>query len=224
MNAILTPSSRTTPPGFGRRVRAARLANKLTLDTASRACGVSRSTLSKIENGLVSPTFDVLQKIVIGLEIDLGDLFGSALKVSAGGRRAVTRKDEGQRDVYRGYEMELLATDLAHKTMQPLRIRLTAHSPDAFDDWMRHDGEAFLYVLSGSVCVYSELYAPTHLEVGDSLYFDSRTGHTAISASKEHAEVLWMTAAVSGGNTESANARAPRSASRTRRPKPKPRA
>src|ERR1700760_4300977 len=97
---------------LGRRVKRARLAQDLTLETASRLCGVSRSALSKIENGLMSPTFDVLQKIVRGLQIDLAELFGSASTPNANGRRALTRKDAGQRHAYRGYQMELLATEL----------------------------------------------------------------------------------------------------------------
>src|SRR5246127_3288418 len=109
MDSTLTPSASTATTDLGRRVRAARVAQDLTLETASRLCGVSRSTLSKVENGLMSPTFDVLQKIVHGLKIDLGELFGSTPKVSAGGRRALTRKDAGQRHAYRGYQMELLA-------------------------------------------------------------------------------------------------------------------
>ena len=177
---------------LGHRVRRARLAHDLTLETASRLCGVSRSALSKIENGLMSPTFDVLQKIVRGLQIDLAELFGTAPALNASGRRALTRRNEGQRHAYRGYQMELLATELAHKAMLPFRIRISAHTLDAFDDWGRHEGEEFLYVISGSVCLYSELYAPTHLNAGDSLYFDSRTGHAAVSTSEEDAEVLWM--------------------------------
>jgi transcriptional regulator with XRE-family HTH domain len=182
---------------LGRRVKRARLAQSLTLETASQMCGVSRSALSKIENGLMSPTFDVLQKIVRGLSIDLAELFGSSPAPSATGRRALTRRDEGQRHAYRGYQMQVLATELAHKAMLPFRIRISAHTLDAFDDWGRHEGEEFLYVISGSVCLYSELYAPTHLNAGDSLYFDSRTGHAAISTSEEDAEVLWM---ATGGN------------------------
>ncbi|CAG9248371.1 XRE family transcriptional regulator [Paraburkholderia unamae] len=192
MDTTLNPSASPATTDLGRRVRAARVAQDLTLDTASRLCGVSRSTLSKVENGLMSPTFDVLQKIVGGLRIDLAELFGTTPKLNAGGRRALTRSGAGQRHAYRGYQMELLATDLAHKAMLPFRIRITAHSLDAFDDWGRHEGEEFLYVISGSVCLYSELYAPTYLEAGDSLYFDSRTGHAAISTSEEDAEVLWM--------------------------------
>ena len=192
MDTSLTRPDEASPAELGQRVRAARLAHALTLEGASRLCGVSRSTLSKVENGLMSPTFDVLQKIVLGLKIDLGELFGAPAKPGASGRRALTRKDAGQRHAYRGYQMELLATDLAHKAMLPFRIRITAHTLDAFDDWGRHEGEEFLYVISGSVCLHSELYAPTYLNAGDSLYFDSRTGHAAISTSEEDAEVLWM--------------------------------
>lgn len=201
MDVILTHPPTSTTADLGHRVRAARRAHDLTLETASRLCGVSRSTLSKIENGLMSPTFDVLQKIVAGLKIDLAELFGTTPKLNAGGRRALTRKDTGQRHAYRGYEMELLATDLARKAMLPFRIRISAHSLDAFDDWGRHEGEEFLYVLSGSVCLYSELYAPTQLEAGDSLYFDSRTGHAAISTSDEDAEVLWLATSVDNRST-----------------------
>lgn len=197
MDTTLSASASSATADLGRRVRAARVAQDLTLDTASRLCGVSRSTLSKVENGLMSPTFDVLQKIVGGLRIDLAELFGTTPKLNASGRRALTRSGAGQRHAYRGYQMELLATDLAHKAMLPFRIRITAHSLDAFDDWGRHEGEEFLYVISGSVCLYSELYAPTQLEPGDSLYFDSRTGHAAISTSEADAEVLWM---ATGGN------------------------
>jgi len=209
MDAPFTERNGPTSANLGRRVRAARLAHDLTLDMASRLCGVSRSTLSKIENGLMSPTFDVLRKIVAGLKIDLAELFGSAPKANAGGRRALTRKDAGERHTYQGYQMELLATDLAHKTMLPFRLWLTAHSLDAFDDWERHEGEEFLYVLGGSVCLYSELYAPTYLETGDSLYFDSRTGHAAVSTSKEDAEVLWMATGDAGGGPQPAVVVAP---------------
>jgi transcriptional regulator with XRE-family HTH domain len=192
MDTTHTQSAASSTTDLGRRVRTARLAQDLTIEHASRVCGVSRSTLSKIENGLMSPTFDVLQKIVAGLKIDLGELFGSTPKLDSGGRRALTRRGAGKPHAYRGYSMELLATELAHKAMLPFLVRITAHSVDAFDDWGRHEGEEFIYVISGSVCLHTELYTPTHLEAGDSLYFDSRTGHYAVSTSKEDAVVLWM--------------------------------
>lgn len=192
MEKTLPKPAEQSSSELGRRVKAARLQHEYTLEVASRLCGVSRSTLSKIENGMMSPTFDVLQKIVHGLKIDLGELFGSSPKPNAGGRRALTRKGSGQMYSAGCYRMELLATDLSQKAMHPFRIRITAHSLDEFTEWGRHQGEEFLYVLNGSVCLYSELYAPTHLEAGDSIYFDSRTGHAAVSTSEEDAEVLWI--------------------------------
>lgn len=187
----LKPAENTASE-LGKRVKAARMHHDFTLEAASRVCGVSRSTLSKVENGVMSPTFDVLQKIVHGLKIDLGELFGAAPRPRANGRRAVTRKGEGKPHSAGCYKMELLATELAQKSMYPFRIRITAHSLDEFTKWGRHEGEEFLFVLSGSVCLYSELYAPTVLQEGDSIYFDSRTGHAAVSASAEDAEVLWL--------------------------------
>lgn len=192
MDRTLPKPAEQAPSELGKRVRAARLQHAYTLEAASRVCGVSRSTLSKVENGVMSPTFDVLQKIVHGLKIDLSELFSAASKPNAVGRRAVTRKGGGQTHAAGCYQMELLATELTKKAMHPFRIRITAHSLDDFTEWGRHEGEEFLYVLSGSVCLYSELYAPTQLEVGDSIYFDSRMGHAAVSTSKEDAEVLWI--------------------------------
>ncbi|MCB4350277.1 cupin domain-containing protein (plasmid) [Burkholderia vietnamiensis] len=133
-----------------------------------------------------------IQRIVHGLKIDLGELFGSAPRPRANGRRAVTRKGEGKPHSAGCYRMELLATELAQKSMYPFRIRITAHSLDEFTEWGRHEGEEFLFVLSGSVALYSELYAPIELQEGDSIYFDSRTGHAAVSTSTEDAEVLWL--------------------------------
>lgn len=177
---------------LGKRVKEARLRHEYTLDTASKLCGVSRSTLSKVENGAMSPTFDVLQKIVHGLEIDLVELFGQTPQPQAAGRRTVTRRGEGRPHSAGCYEMELLATELAHKRMFPFRITITAHSLEEFTEWGRHEGEEFLFVLSGKVRLFSELYAPTDLEAGDSIYFDSGTGHAAVSTSKEDAQVLWL--------------------------------
>jgi transcriptional regulator with XRE-family HTH domain len=146
MDSTLTQSAASSTADLGRRVRAARLVLDLTLEHASQACGVSRSTLSKVENGMMSPTFDVLQRIVHGLKIDLGELFGAAPKPRASGRRALTRKGGGQPHSAGCYQMELLATELAHKSMHPFRIRVTAHSLDEFTEWGRHEGEEFLFV------------------------------------------------------------------------------
>ncbi len=59
----------------GARLRAIRQARRWTLEEASKRSSVGRSTLSKIENDLMSPTFDLLKKITRGMQIDLVELF-----------------------------------------------------------------------------------------------------------------------------------------------------
>lgn len=60
---------------LAQRLRALRQARTWTLKQAAAATGVSASTLSKIENGLLSPTYDNLIKIAAGLELDVAELF-----------------------------------------------------------------------------------------------------------------------------------------------------
>ena len=59
------------PLKLGEKVRDIRLRQKWTLDEASRRSGLAKSTLSKIENEQVSPSFDVVQKLAAGLGIDI---------------------------------------------------------------------------------------------------------------------------------------------------------
>ena len=74
--------------------------------------------------------------------------------------------------------------------MIPFKTKILARSFDDFDDWSRHTGEEFVYVLSGEVELFTEFYEPVRLGEGDALYIDSRMGHRVISVSAEDAEVL----------------------------------
>ena len=78
--------------------------------------------------------------------------------------------------------------------MIPFRTRVRARSHDDYPEWIRHDGEEFMFVLSGSLIFYSEFYAPLTLHAGDSTYYDCAMGHALVSISDEDAEVLWVTA------------------------------
>lgn len=183
------------PLQLGQRVRQIRLSQSLTLEEASKLTGLARSTLSKIENEQISPTFTVVNKLVTGLGIDIPQLFSRPKSgPSAGGRRDITRRGEGKPHPTRTYEHELLATQLTQKKMVPFKTRVHTRTFDEFNDWVRHDGEEFLYVLSGSLLLYTEFYEPIELHQGDSAYYDCTMGHALVSTSDEDAEVLWVTA------------------------------
>lgn len=177
---------------LGSKLRRLRSERDLTLEELGQRSGVSRSALSKIENGQVSPTYDVLQKVSRGLNIDLVELFETRNPSAPIGRRSVTRTSMGVPHLTSTYSFELLATELTRKKLLPFKAKILASSIKEFEDWVRHEGEEFLLVLSGQVQVFTEHYSPVVLNAGDSIYFDSEMGHACISLSKEPAEVVWV--------------------------------
>ena len=87
----------------------------------------------------------------------------------------------------------MLAGGLRKKQMLPYRAVIRARRVEEFGGWVRHDGEEFLYVLTGIVRLYTEFYEPMDLRRGDSAYYDASMGHNVVSLSDEDATVLWVT-------------------------------
>ncbi|MGV6848295.1 MAG: helix-turn-helix domain-containing protein [Marinibacterium sp.] len=181
------------PLDLGARVRELRKARNWTLDQAAGKAGLARSTMSKIENGQMSPTYDALKKLAVGLQISVPQLFTPPRQDQVNGRLVSTRSGDGSAAVTATYEHELLADRLSQKRMLPYRTRIRARSMDEFDGWVRHDGEEFLYVLTGMARLYTEFYEPIDLRRGDSAYYDATMGHNVVSISEDDAMVLWVT-------------------------------
>ncbi|SOB98181.1 XRE family transcriptional regulator [Rhodobacter sp. JA431] len=184
---------RAEPVDLGHRLRELRRARGWTLERAASATGLARSTLSKIENGQMSPTYDVLRKLAEGLEITVPQLFTPPAQADATGRILVTKAGEGLTHPTTTYEHELLAAGIKPKKMLPYRARIRARSFEEFAGWVRHDGEEFLLVLTGIVRLFTEFHEPVDLRRGDSAYYDATMGHNLISVSTEDATVLWVT-------------------------------
>ena len=62
------------PPPLARHIRDLRLSRKLTLAELAEASTVSRASLSRIENGEVSPTADTLAKLSTALRLPISQL------------------------------------------------------------------------------------------------------------------------------------------------------
>jgi transcriptional regulator with XRE-family HTH domain len=181
------------PLDLGVRVRELRKSRGWTLEQAASQAGLARSTLSKIENGQMSPTYEALKKLAVGLEISVPQLFTAPRDDRVSGRMTMTRSGEGQAHPTATYEHELLAGGLTKKAMLPYRARVRARRFDEFDGWVRHDGEEFLYVLTGAIRLITEFYEPVEMRRGDSAYYDASMGHNVISVSDEDATILWVT-------------------------------
>jgi transcriptional regulator with XRE-family HTH domain len=185
-------------PGPGEAIRALRKRIGLTLTELSGRTGLAVSTLSKLEMGHVSLSYDKLMLISKGLDVDMAELLDTTPHPSGaamhGGRRVVHRAGEGQHVQTRSYSQVYLATELLNKRFTPIYAELHARTlPDffaEFGDFIRHPGEEFTYVLEGEVAFHTELYAPLTLFAGDSIYFDSEMGHAYVKGSDAPARLI----------------------------------
>ena len=108
----------------------------------------------------------------------------------------MTRRGEGEKESTRRYDLELLCAELSAKRMVPSLNRVTVRSLEEAGGLRAHEGEEFLYVLAGRVVVQIELYAPTSLGKGDSMYFDSNMAHAYVATGDDSVEILVVVAAV----------------------------
>ncbi len=187
--------STTAPIGQepGQALHSARLSKGLTLRELAARVGMPYSTLSKLENGKMSFTYDKLIRLAQGLGIDLQELMSGhpdQPSTSAPGRRSVTRVGEEPLAESESYNHFYPAADLVGKMMTPILIDIRATSLDEMGGLVRHSGEEFLYVLRGEMELHSDLYTPLALGPGDCVYFDSAMAHAYIRTSSEPCVVL----------------------------------
>lgn len=177
---------------FGRHVRKLRTDRALTIRDLAARSGMASSTISKVENALMSPTYDNILRLAAGLDINVEMLFNEAATAMHAGRRSVTRAGEGVVVRARNYRYEMLSTDISNKKFVPIVATLSSFQVENAANFLRHSGEEFIYVLSGTVRILTDIYSPLTLQPGDSCYFDSTMGHMLVSAGKEEAVILWV--------------------------------
>lgn len=177
---------------LAQNVRALRKDRGLKLEELARRCGLSVSSLSKIENRQMSPTFDTLVALAGGFGIDVGQLVSPSQQVSDAGRRSISRQGQGVKHETPVYDYTFLCSEITNKKFVPLLTTIKAGSIEAFPALSAHEGEEFFYVLSGTVILHTDHYTPAELSAGDCIYFSSAMGHALLSAGRELAKVLWI--------------------------------
>jgi len=190
-----SPKKPVAPPGpdLSKRLTEIRASRRLTLRELQTLTGIPTSTLSKVQNGQATLSYEALVRLARGLEIEVSDLFVNRTTDVKAGRRAVTKRGSGPREALDRYSFELLCGDLINKQMNPAILEITARTLRDAGGLSRHEGEELIYVLSGVVEIHSEDYRPTRLEAGDALYLDSTSGHAYVNVGKEPARLLAVT-------------------------------
>ncbi|MDP3194077.1 helix-turn-helix domain-containing protein [Tabrizicola sp.] len=191
--APLTDRPRSIEPhlelaGRIRRWREARGWNQQALAERS---GFARSTLSKIENGLLSPTFEILLKLAQGFDCDLSDLV-RAEPVALVGRMVVERGTPGAAIDNPNTRLWPLGADLRGRPFQSMLVEFTQADLAAFGDWNRHQTDDMLHVLAGVLVLHTEGYAPVTLHPGDTVHFDGTMPHACLRGGADACRCLYV--------------------------------
>ncbi|MEH7827680.1 helix-turn-helix domain-containing protein [Gemmobacter denitrificans] len=176
---------------LGNRMKAVRQACGFTLEVAAQRTGLAVSTIHKIENGRVSPSYENLVRIARAYDIGMERLFSSDHDAVQTTRMTVTKAGQGRKVRSKNFEYEVLCNALAEKKIIPLVTRVEKRPPLKPSELESHDGEETLYVLSGRIELVVEHYKPVVLEPGDCAYFDSTIRHGLRALDDEEARIFW---------------------------------
>jgi len=174
---------------IGQGIRRKRLEAGWSLAELAKLAGVAVSTMSKIENGKISTSFERLDAIGRALGADLAEFLQDELRpakddsapaISHGTRRSVTRSGDG-RHVDAGHYINIYhAVDILHKKSQPLVAEILIDNIKDYGPFTSHPGEEYNYILEGELEFHTKVYQPVVLKAGDSIYFDSEMEHAHI--------------------------------------------
>ena len=180
----------------GVAVRKLRVAKGWTLQELSDKSGVPLSTLSKLELGQSSLTYDKILRICAALDIDpgLSILQQASATPAPSARRVVVRKGEGEHFSYGEHVAKVGGQDLLSKSFTP--ITLTLHANDGRRQTL--PGEVYLHVLSGTALLHTDIYAPLKA-AGD---ISSRPRHALRSSGARRAETVARFPCRSAGRSE----------------------
>lgn len=171
-------TERNLEAAIGREVRAFRRQQGLTVADLAQITGLSIGMLSKIENGITSPSLTTLQVLSHAFSVPVTAFFKSyeerreVQHVKAGDHVEIER-----RGTRAGHQYNLLGhigSNSSGVVVEPYLISLSTES-DTFPTF-QHEGLEMLYMLEGEV-TYRHGEQLFHLKPGDSLFFDADARH-----------------------------------------------
>lgn len=177
---------------LGARMKSERQTAGLTLEAAAERTGLALSTIHKIENGRVSPSYENIVRIARGYGIGMERLFSNEHTPAPTTRMTVTRAGQGRKVRSQTYEYEVLCNALSEKQIMPMVTVVDRRAPLTREDLETHAGEEMIFVLSGRVELVVQHYEPVALDPGDCAYYDSTLPHGLRALDTAETRVLWV--------------------------------
>ena len=177
-HAVRDSSEKRLEVAIGLEVRLLRKHIGFTVAELADKSDMSVGMLSKIENGLTSPSLSTLQSLSHALGVPISQLLRrfenerNAHQVKAG-----TGVEQERRGTRAGHQYQLLGylgSNSSGVIVEPYMITLTDESDDF--PTFQHDGLEYLYMIEGRI-EYRHGASSFLMEPGDSLFFDADAAH-----------------------------------------------
>lgn len=183
----MSETSATEGESLGERLRARRKAIGKTMQQVADEAGLTIGFISQIERSISTPSLASLYNVAKALDASV-DMFVSEPPARThpvathAGKRPTFRVDGTSRYyefLERGFADAKLNACLSHVP------------PGHASEVMRHEGEEFVYLVSGAM-LYEIDGVSYELTAGDTLHFDSRKPHRGTNIGTEPAVELWV--------------------------------
>jgi len=169
---------------LGRRLKALRTEQGITLAQLGDVVGLSASYLSQIERNKAKPSLSTLSSIAEILGVELRSFFEHPAPVWK-----VVRKGGGEQfgDGSSKTMFEILSSETVKGRFEPYRVTCR---PDMEIDADPHPGEEFAFILEGQleVSVGEEVFT---LSEGDSIHYQGGQPHTWCNGSGRECTLIW---------------------------------
>lgn len=179
----------------GGKVRRARAGRGMTLEGLSVASGVSVAHLSRLESGQRQPSLATLLNVAAGLGVSISELVEEKPRPGI-----VVRGSESPFYEKYGLRFQSLTPEAGPAGIAAIRIVFPKglgqreHRSGGEPEYHRHDGEEWLYVISGRLrLTLGEKVV--ELEPGDAAYFDGMLRHAFNVIGDEDAHMLMVAGA-----------------------------
>lgn len=183
------PTSAPEIADLGEKLRELRARSGWTLDELARLTSLSKSYLSRLEDGDRQPSLAALLSISRAFGVSLAALFEGE---KASRAEVVTRADQTRPQPGNGLIYRALSSGARPVSMQPVRVTVPAARTGT--ERYQHDGEEWLYVLSGTLQLTLTNDTFT-LSPGDAAHFDAREPHRLTAMGGEDVELILVACA-----------------------------
>jgi len=175
---------------LGKKIKQLRLRKKKTQQQIADECNISKSLLSKIENGQTSSAIATLSKISEALDVPLSWLLEETPEQDIVLLRKELRQPKVD-DVHMGYSYELLANRSKFSGVEPTIVYVTPKDLNIREEAYTHSHDEFIYILEGKMELFYD-GDTFFMEKGDTAFFKGTKPHLFVPVDNEGAEVLTL--------------------------------